>query len=90
MPYFTYNTGTTPSTSCEYVTISATQMQQQYEEYVRERERKDQEWARYMMEEQQRMDEERQEQERIAEDKRRHPLFYWRELCSKQRKEGIV
>jgi len=82
MPYFTFDDCTSSGTEWSTVSITANEMQFQYEEYVRECKRKEQLWAQWMMEEQQRMDEERQEQERIKEDKWRHPLFYL--------KEGIV
>ena len=79
-----YFDSTTSSAFDVWVQVDTARIVQKYEEYVRAAKRQEQEWERYMMEEQQRMDEERQEQERIAEDKWRHPLFYWRELTKWQ------
>ena len=59
--------------------------QQMYEEWRQECIRQDQIYEQQMQMMEQQMEEERQ----LIEDKRKYPLFFWRELCSKQRKENI-
>ena len=83
--YYSYSTET--STSDEWINISvpsAAQIQQECEEYRRERERKDLMMEQMWFEETERIEEEKQ----LIKDKERYPLFFWRELCSKQRKEN--
>ena len=73
-----YTAGT--STSDGWINIpipSVTYIQQDYEEYQRECERQDHIHEQIL-----------QEQAELAEDKKKYPLFFWRELCSKQRKEN--
>ena len=74
MPYFTYDFGdftAGTSTSDGWINIptsSVIQMQQDYEEYQRECERQDCIHERIL-----------QEQAELAEDKKKYPLFFWKE-----------
>ena len=52
-----------------------TQIQQEYEDYQREREREDRTYELQMQMHEQQMEEERQ----LIEDKRKYPLFFWKE-----------
>ena len=70
-----------------YDANTSTQVQQEFEEYVRECERQDQIYEQQMQMMEQQMEEERQ----LIKDKEKYPLFFWRETCVQSTlKEGIV
>lgn len=85
MPYsFDYDTVTYTSLDgwTTNISLSAAQIQQDYEEYRRECERKDRIWELQMQIDQQQMEQQVEEEKQLIKDKEKYPLFFL--------KEGIV
>lgn len=82
--YSSYDAGTSSTPTFSHLT--ATQVQQEYAEYIKRRERKERTIQQLWEEHQQMLDKQKQQAERQAEelreDKRKYPLFFL--------KEGIV
>ena len=73
--YGSYDTGTSTSSEFSFRVPTAARMQQELEEYQRERKRKDLMMEQMWLEETERIEEERQ----LIKDKERYPLFFWKE-----------
>jgi len=75
--YFSYDNGTSTFVAASSGYFTATEIQQQYEEYRQRCERQEREMERMHREAEERCYQEMLEQE----DRRKYPLFYWRKTC---------
>jgi len=82
MPCFTFYDGTSAGTEWSTASLTANQIQQEFEEYQYQREREHQMWEQQLAEQQAQMYEGRRLAEELKEDKRKYPLFFL--------KDGIV